>query len=205
MTTREPAWTAAPIPSSQMVAIFYALSYHLDLGCPLSGCPSGWTAHYGDSEWIVVVVEPSSVGSSRWRVVEASLSAHWNQGLPGVIDHSQTVHRNNLFWADEYGGRPLIWVSKWKHANYRSKSSCNGKVNDTCSGNLIEPHPLEVDAGRRLGLSWGTQLNNCFTSIQGFPGVECYWHEPAFFGGWYDSWLMPRAGGYWESLDFFGF
>lgn len=196
ITTREPSWTAAPIPSSQMVMIFYALSYHIDLGCAVSGCGGfGVTWHYGDSEWIVVVVEPKTAGSSEWRVVEASLSAHWDTAL----DTSATVPRWNLNWADAYGGRPLIWVSKWKHANYKSHSSCSDKPHDNCSGNSPEPYPVWAGPDRQLGLSWGNTLLNCVESIGFHPGEECYWVEQKFRGWNADS---PAAGSYRKALNF---
>lgn len=204
ITTREPAWTAAPVPSSQMVVIFYALSYHLDLGCAVSACGStGYTSHYGDSEWIVIVVEPKTAGSSQWRVVEASLSAHWNT----LTDSSKTVPRWNLNWADEYGGRPLIWVSKWKHANYKSHSSCSDKPWDTCSGSSPEPSPVWAGPDRHLGLSWGNTLLNCVESIAYYPDEECYWVDQQF-RGWHGERHIPDpffagAGPYLTALNFF--
>jgi hypothetical protein len=201
ITTREPAWTFGAIPSEKRVAIFYAISYHFDQGCAVALCGPvpgfGW--HFGDSEWIVLVLEPFSPTSSHWRVVSASLSAHWNE----VLDFSRTVYRDDLFWADNYGGRPLIWASKWKHANYSSKGSCNGKPTDTCNGNVPEPFPLEVLPNRSLGLSWGRTLLDCKTSqMPELWGEECYWTANKF-RGW--NGLSPDAGGYKKALEYFNF
>ena len=203
IVTREPAWTAGPIPGDGRVVIFYAISYHFDLGCRTLICSPvrGATRHFGDSEWIVLLLEPVSPTSNRWRVVRATLSAHWQTGF---WDYSVVVERSDMFWADEYAGRPLIWVSEGKHANYKSRASCNGKPWDTCSGNVREPFPLEVLRHRHLGLSWGNVLMDCVSS-HGHgpqPGQECYWTANRF-RGWQD--LTPDAGGYKESLAFFGF
>lgn len=205
ITTREPAWTFAANPSSKTVFIFYAISYHFDLGCAASivVCAAvggmGGTSHYGDSEWIILHLEPYSPTSSHWRVVSASLSAHWNTWG----DQSKTVYRNDLFWADNYAGRPLIWASKWKHANYKSKGSCDGRPHDTCSGNVREPFPLEVLPNRSLGLSWGRTLLDCrMSEMPELWGEECYWTANKF-RGW--NGLSPDAGGYKHALEYFNF
>ena len=190
---REPHWAVLKHPSyPQHFQIFYALSYHEDTG----DATFGFYSHHGDSEFIILDVV--NTGGSFWAIWTATLSAHWD----GEASSAATYSYDALEYTRGYRQRPRIWVARGKHANYRSKSTCNsgGWGNtDTCDG-AYEGWDTEVRASDNLGNYYDTpgvfdetrQLLNCVGSRLGRPAIECFWTYGHFTGG---------HGAFWESYS----
>ncbi len=173
LSGREPYWAVQPsaAPGAYSVRIFYALAYYDDEG------------HKGDSEFIWIDVE-SVATSSLWALQQIFLSAHWGEGFPA--DRSALIARGSYDeYVDVYGGRPVVWVSQGKHANYRSRGECNKyPFIDGCSNSISSTLPALPSAN--LG-SRNTKLINCVGTRTGnfsaHPGNECFW-DFASFKGW---------------------
>ena len=184
--TRETYWAARPIGNGS-IKIFYALGYHKDPG------RHGFTDHSGDSEFIVLTVRNAQRGF--WIVDTVTMSAHWGESL---IDRSMTVtsfrHRS---------GRPEIWVSLGKHANYVNVYECNNALlgHERCASSDVTTESVEVMPIANIG-GQGMPLVNCTWSRRGAKGIECLW-TLRDFGGWQD----PRKAvtPYGKILDLFGF
>ncbi|MCZ0934576.1 MAG: hypothetical protein OXJ54_05275 [Gemmatimonadetes bacterium] len=181
--SREQYW-AAQIhnPRGATISIFYALGYHEDTG--------EIGAHKGDSEFIRMIVKYTKESES-WRTEEITMSAHHGSWVPAG-DRTRTV--SWLQWADNPRGRPKVWVSKGKHANYASQRECNGgfwnivlggKV-DRC-GNTEAPEVVVVRRETNLGGD-GLVLVNCTwseTNAEELQGMECLWDRYGQFRGWH--------------------
>lgn len=195
-TDREPYWTVARHPTEQgRIRIFYLPAYREDGGTP-SG---GFTAHQGDSEFIII--EVGHLGSARWALINATLSAHWQK----PTDYTATYGYDVLEFPESYRGRPRVWVAEDKHANYRSKSVCDSGAYyfDNCDNGRDVGETLEILQSANIGNSYhiGERLLDRVTSRRGFPGVEYLWTGSDFRG-----WLNPTgaaAGPYSEPLVFF--
>lgn len=164
---------------------------------------------------ILTVVNPhagrddSSYHRSSWQLQQATLSAHWQT----PTDETATYSYKKLGYADNYRGRPRVWVARDKHANYRSESVCDAGAayTDTCDHNRDSGN-LEVRQDRNIGNRWlpggrgGTQLNygtySQYRDYGLYINYENFWFEPEF-GGWLVG--HPKAGGYTKSLEFFRF
>ena len=196
-------WTASRHPDrTYAIKIMYALSYFDDAGDPTFH----FTAHHGDSEWIILEVQNST--TSIWGVTYATLSAHYG----AENDATATYYWDDLEWPN--GAHPRIWSSWNKHANYRSKEVCGWgpgglEAEDGCEGDYIGWF-VSVQPGRNLGnyfnrpegiRTTSTQLVNCTTSdySSGRTGTECYWTDTDTFGGWYPV----RNGGATPYRDIF--
>ena len=212
---REPYFAVYPTKQSTVepdqVQIFYALSYHYDRGSPVFNAEP----HQGDSEFIVVRVRPSTT-LGRWVVNSAFLSAH----LGTWTDSSEDLGASELQYSVSVRGRPTVWVSEDKHANYRSQSKCDGGAygTDNCDRNhtyLGDPaYEVEVLSTANLGNVqlykngfnfFGNTLQDCVLSRA--PGLnfntECFWTGDRFRGwrdnedGFYDG---TSAGAYSDDL-----
>lgn len=210
---REPYFSVAKstVVGRGTVKIFYALSYYRDPGSPIGSFEN----HDGDSEFIIVYVHNTAdQRGSVWALDVASLSAHWGAGTN--IDHSGTYGVNELEFPVEYRGRPRVWVSKDKHANYPSKYKCDWVWNDYCDpswdGTAYED--VEVLPSANLGNKFdttparynGIRVNSVASRNpqSGLPGVESFWTD-VNFTGWHGFVGQPVAGGYVNSLSFFQF
>jgi hypothetical protein len=215
---REPYFsvTKYPNPSAShpsTVKLFFAISYYRDPGDPRYHAE----AHDGDSEFIILEIHNTNdPRGSIWALDFATLSAHWNAGTN--VDHTSTYAAGDLEYPSEMRGRPRIWVSWNKHANYRSKAVCDNMWNDDCddlfSGTAYEinyPQPgwnlgnyydvLDLDPSRRLV--------DCVSSRSiASPRQECYWTytQPRdVFLGWHPDTGQAAAGPYHLSLSAFLF
>lgn len=163
-----------------VILIFYAISYMYDCG------PEG---HYGDSEWIIVEVGPSTNSTyGPWSLKYATLSAHW--GAP--TDHTAGYAAQDL--EDAIGsngfGAPRIWVSVGKHSNYRTQLVCDtaGWFNlDSCDHPIPYIATIPVSgAAQNLGSStWpfkGQLGSPVPDGIVGSSRVEYYWYNYHFCG-----------------------
>ncbi len=185
----------------QGLSIFYALGYYQD---------TGQHAHNGDSEFIVMDV--GYIDDSRWAVRAVVMSAHHGTKFPPGAD--RTIGTFSPQWADTVGGQPMVWVSRGKHANYKSRDHCNGGFYnwvlsvfrerlDICGDNPRR----EVVVVRRDGHlgGGGMVLVNCTWSQIGprLPGMECLWDKHRLFRGWHggDKGVTP----YGQLLETAGF
>ncbi len=105
-------------------------------------------------------------------------------------------------------GRPIVWVAKWKHANYSSQDKCNRGANrfDTCVNNTRTTQFNVYFSDGNLG-----QANNrtfpspsCAVPSRGTSSrLECYW-SPGKFLGW-QEWDSKGSTGYHDIFSDFGF
>lgn len=193
------------------IRIFYALSYFRDPGDPFFAIE----AHDGDSEFIILEVHNTI--DATWALDYVFLSAHWNAGS---ADNSARYHHTDVEYPSESRGRPRIWVSWNKHANYRSKAVCNDMWNDVCdngaTGTMYRDVLVVSEANLGNYFAWypprGTsQLRNCVQSRSrwwnGLSGTECYWTatEQMGFAGWHGTHGQAVAGPYALSLSSYAF
>ncbi|HWL39899.1 MAG TPA: hypothetical protein VNO75_06640 [Gemmatimonadaceae bacterium] len=210
-----------------VIVIFYALSYVYDCGPPFT-CPNsdpmGWCdTHRGDSEFLILEVGRYSDPARPWALKYATLSAHW--GASG--DNTAGYAAQNL--EDAIGspgfGAPRIWVSKGKHANYRSQIVCNSSGfwnTDDCG----QPNGLftevfadtDTTALRNLGnrsFPFRGGLHNPVPdrgSLGATPTppnghVEWFWENPTTLGfcGWSYYQSGPCSTRYSKSLEAYRF
>lgn len=202
--TRETYWSARPDFTSQpnAVKIFYAVSWYADGG----EVNTGYSSHYGDSEFIILTVVNPDPNYARWELASATLSAHWGTAQDATGIYSADA----LEYSDNYKGRPRIWAARSKHGNYRSKAVCDDGgflFTDTCDDNQPETGSLFVASDRNLGnFFWGAspvRLKDCTRSVVNtYPGTECFWTNDRF-QGWQGR--TPDSSGYKTSLSFFYF
>ncbi len=210
---KEPHWSVTRIPGSVTgVRIFYALSYYRDAGFPITHTQS----HDGDSEFIIVDVQNdmNPYDYTLWEVNDATLSAHWQSS----VDQTMTWGAGSLEYPEVYRGRPRIWASWDKHANYNTKDNCQSSWTDTCdsitTGTVYDD--LEVRSDANLGNyydvpypSASRQLMDCVSSWHpgtggAAYGIECFWETFPDFAGWQGT-TSGGAGAYGNSLSFYGF
>lgn len=212
---KEPYWSVTRIPGSVTgVRIFYALSYYRDAGDPVDH----YSSHNGDSEFIVIDVQNdmNPYDYTLWEVNDATLSAHW--GLADGLDGTETYGAGSLEYPEVYRGRPRVWVSWDKHANYPTKGACENSTWDTCdtltTGTVYDD--LEVRSDANLGNLHDVQspttsreLMDCVSSRHpgtggaGY-GIECYWESSSYFNGWQGT-TATDATPYDVMLGFYGF
>lgn len=175
---REPYWTVNRGTSPDRLRIFYAISYYRD-----AGFTSGGGTHYGDSEFIVVDVALVPGTTTRWRVLQAKLSAHYQ----GLIDNTGTYAGGDFaYYSGEYRVHPIVYSSYGKHANYLSIPQCGDGAGgfDDCShsqsGVLLGAH-----SWYNLGGSAGPMISCTRSRSSGLTGQECYWAYNDDFAGWF--------------------
>ncbi len=210
---REPYWSVTRVPGSLTgVRIFYALSYYRDAG----EHTTGWTSHDGDSEFVIVELQNNmNPGNYRlWQMTSITLSAHWNAGS---ADHTATYAASDLEYPVSYLGRPRVWESWDKHANYRSKDICNNTGFDVCTTSFTGTvyDDLEVIPSANLGNEYdrtpftrSNLLVDCLGSRNpgfGMPGFECYWSSHGGFLGWHNNIGQQGATDYFNMLYFYSF
>ena len=213
---REPYWSVTRIPGSLTgVRIFYALSYYRDAG----DHSFGFTAHDGDTEFVIVEIQ-NNMDNSNYRLWEMNwitLSAHWNAGWDQ--DRTAKYAASDLGYPVTYRGRPRVWESWDKHANYRSKDVCNSSDFDVCTTDFTGTvyDDLEVISSANLGneydrsppYTYNNVLSDCVFSRKpgfGLPGRECFWVSQARdFLGWNTSHGQEGATEYYNMFYFYGF
>ncbi len=173
----EPHWAAKYFLDGN-VRIAYMPAYYDD--CGGAGVPD-WAdySHHGDSEFIMVEVAYSAQ-SARWEFRNMFLTAHWGKSM---WDQSEWVTTEADF-AIRALTHPVVWVAKWKHANYKSRWSCDN-FQDDCSSFPVRLR-LPVLPTRNVG-SMHNSPYGCATSTLWFAGsgrTECFYTEKTFHG-WY--------------------
>jgi hypothetical protein len=163
------------------ISVFYALSYYVDCGMQVVWC-YGCESHTGDSEFIMLELEPSPYyPAGSWRVRNATLSSHWHS----QYDATATYAGPDLQYGNEsYLGRPVVWVAEGKHGNYRSSAVCDAGAlyTDNCDRNSIGP-AVEVLPWRNLGRLGAPLVLGAVGSVNGQPGLEDFWYGQ-IFNGW---------------------
>lgn len=181
---REPYWIVERIGYEGSLSIMYMLSYYYD--GPLF-------THQGDSEFIRLKLNASGGG---WAISWAFLSAHWGAGFGQ--DWSQHVAGGNLSYEM---GRPVVFVSKNHHANYRSYTRCNDHYFEGCTPLASAAVLVGTDGTRDVGsrmfpydLDVGMSgVNTCTRSkaspgVAPRPGIECFFSTHwSTFAGWSGS------------------
>ena len=203
-TTRVSHWAVRPMPEvgPGISRIFYALAYLNDTGVPWLP-PCRGAAHYGDSEFIVLDVE--WVAANNWRLRRAFLSAHYMSPLDRSTwhDYSELTYPLADPLADR--GRPNVYVSQGKHANFVSLSTCGAGIVplDICAGDA--PQDVQVDPSRNLGSLSNSLINRLSATVSGSACASsadtC--HHESFWGisiaerfcGWQVDDTFDRSSG----------
>lgn len=211
---REPYYSVKRSPNDpSRVQILYAISYFRDPGDPSFVIE----AHDGDSEFIIVTLHNTNdPRGSVWALDDETLSAHWGAG--GGTEHTTTYDYNSVEFPYDFRGRPRVWVSWNKHANYRSKAVCESQWNDVCDRFYTSTayEDLDVFANANLGNSFNTspasmanRLLDCTSSRSpnyfGNIYQECFWSNNQYFAGWKGDAGQAKAGPYQGILLFYGF
>lgn len=195
LEARQSYWAVQQADNVPELSIFYAPAYYDD------------ATHAGDSEFIWLTVE---YVDGRWYLNTATYSAHWRSCCN---DRTATYSYTDLEWPDRHRGKPAVYASENKHANYNTESECDTLAED-CGSAFGEE--MDVLEGRNLGeagccTDWGgRQLVDCVASSRSYSnhghaldGTECFWSDGDSFDGWhnYSDDILP----YRESLDYWDY
>jgi hypothetical protein len=187
---REPYYAVRTYPDGSF-RIFYAIAYYKD-GGDWKVLDSG---HDGDSEFVIVDVSYDPT-YGRWFTNTVFTSAHDGE----VGDHSRFNTYSELAYTEgHYRGRPIIWVSEEKHANYNSQAACPS-FELGCNGFM--PGSLDIRQNTNLGNAQHKLVQ--FTLSWHYPnpnGTEDMWSTLRFCG-WQAS--TCSTAGYGTILDRFG-
>lgn len=191
----EPYWAATyfddpyGIGWGQFVRIAYMLGYYRDCG-DLDG-------HQGDSEFIMIQVGYNGA-TQHWEMMKGYLSAHSGSFFAASVTFKS-------YAAFEFTGPnrayPRVWVSRNKHANYPSHSSCeNGGVGmplvggtDVCPDNFPAGR-LRVWESHNVGgrnFAWVGCTISQNSDLAWNDRDECFWSRIRFTG-WQ---VAPRSSG----------
>ena len=167
---RLPHFAVEPFGTDKL-SVFYALSYYEDYGDKDLG---GLTSHFGDSEFIVVDLA-LDVGDE-WIVDRLFLSAHYrtlSDASGWFAAYEFQTHVDGTGQA-----HPVVYVSEWKHANYRSLQSCDlgAMMTDHCEEGLLER--VGIAADRNVG-NLDHQL---LDEVVHDSNSEFYWTDIRFCG-----------------------
>lgn len=183
------------------IRIAYLPGYYRDCGwsgpvCRLRGGNCG--AHAGDSELIVVDVEPTGE-AGRWRTTGVFLSAHCFGRSSGRCRWYRETDLRAFAWVDEVpNGAPRVWVARGKHANYPTQRTCDRGhwFYDSCDQNSTAVRFPAVYAAQNIGsrLKPMPAGDGCIGSDKlplGAVGTstgarECPWDSSRPFWGWQD-------------------
>jgi hypothetical protein len=195
--TRETYWAARHWTYSdgrEVVRILYMLGYHIDGGSPNPACDVIVTGtpltpndtcemHFGDSEWIVLDLSYQAA-YKHWYVIAAAMSAHWSTA-PSGLDSSDWYAALTLEYPRKHLGYPRVYVSRDKHANYRTRVQCDqgALFFDTCDDNQDDVR-ISTFANRNVG-SNAVRFIDRVTSQSPYvhTGYEFFWSD-YYFCGW---------------------
>ena len=192
-------FAAQPRPDgASRVRVAYLPAYFRDCGWAGVACwlrAGACGAHAGDSELIVVDVEPNDFG--QWRAVGVFLSAHCFGRSAGDCRWYRGTERGEFDWPDDdVTGSPVVWVARGKHAHYASRRACDrGHWSyDSCDeADALVRFPVRSIAqnvGSRSHPAHGP--GGCLTAERlplghagaGVGAVECVWLAERPFRGW---------------------
>lgn len=178
---REVHWSVRIQESTRTISVFYALSYHTDGGDP----DTGFTAHLGDSEFIVVELRFDEGGyldqyrtflSSHFRASTDASAWFGDDDLQFQPSGDEEIH-------------PLVWVAANKHANYNSREACEVGAfwQDSCDDEFRQGLVLLAD--RNLGHSRTPLVDEVVRAEGRQTFSEFYWTRERFCG-----WQVPEGG-----------
>lgn len=196
-------WAVRPGQTPSSAVLIYLPAYYRDLGDQTLGL----TGHAGDSEVIVFGVEYDGA-SQHWVLRIAFLSHHGSYTMHGS---PSTEYPISLSYPERAGGHPVVWVAKFKHANYASMSECNSggaAHTDTCLppwSSWRFPYYEQHNVG-----SWSQKLKNCVEAEFDYTrlGTECLWDVDNPFQSTFMGWDANATKGgkaYGNALLEFGF
>jgi hypothetical protein len=168
-----------------VILLFYAVSYIYDCG------PWG---HRGDTEWIILEVGPSTDASyAPWSLKYGTLSAHWK----AANDNTAGYASQNLEDAEGSPGfgAPRIWVSKGKHANYRTQTVCN------TSGFWWNWDSCDNPVGLYATLNFGAEQNLGAFTAQFIGGINSPVYDAINYSGRYEYYWVPGDFCGWIALS----
>jgi hypothetical protein len=191
-------------PFAGMVMLVYMPAYYHDLGDP----ESGLTAHPGDSEIIVLYVRYNAA-TQHWVLKAAHLSHHTTYGYEGS-NFTNPNSSASMEYSGRAGGYPRVWVAKFKHANYSTRSNCTsggfGGLDHCDTYQYSAKWRFPVYSHHNVG-SYSTQFLNCVQAeFRTGDHAECMWATTGKFRGWLYH-PDPQAGGtqHGSKLQEFGF
>jgi len=173
------------------VRIAYLPAYFMDCGWRGAKCLLPWVncdPHAGDSELVLIDVEPAAAGA--WRTVGVFLSAHCFGFRPRGCRWFRGNDLDPFEWLDGRArGAPVVWVAAGRNANYPSRAACDrghGAI-DSCDGQSVRvrfPVRAEGDLGSRARPIGG---DGCVggRAVPGAPeadATECFWSDRPFRG-----------------------
>lgn len=165
--------------------------------------------HTGDSEFIRLDVKYDS-NTQHWYLVDALYSAHtWHvnfvlQSTDSALyvspssDGGGPYSGNYLEYPEKIGGYPVAYVADRKHANYPTRSYCNGPGGlggaDQCDLPRTTTR-IEVSQAGNIGSRFSPIIDCVASQSTSHPAVgsgrqECYWTIRDFRG-----WFPTAAGG----------
>lgn len=145
------------------------------------------SSHVGDSEIIVVEVQPES--PTHWRATGLFLSAHCFGRSGGSCRWYRARELEAFDWLDS---APVVWVSEGRNANYPSWQSCDsGHYSlDTCDHHDVMVR-FPIGRARNLGSAAvpafpegcisGAEIGN---QAVGPAAIECFFDADMPFRGW---------------------
>jgi hypothetical protein len=194
--TWEPVWATKGYAGGVRMRIAYMLAYWKDCGQKVYGVFT-IPAHDGDSEMVTVQII-FDANSNHWMTESVWTSAHY---LEDNFDNSEWKSWWEYQFVDNHSrGRPIVWASRSKHANYWHEAWCNFEESEgaECENNTWA-RDVPVLLGRNAG-SRDVDLMGCVVSMD--PGragngrCENFHHaapSPQRFNGW-DPELAGEGG-----------
>lgn len=190
--SRGEPWYGAKYFLNGRVRLAYLPAYYEDCGWTELGPYT--SSHHGDNEYIMVEVEYDAV-KQRWVMRHMFLSAHWGHSAG---DQSEWVRAADSQWGFKPLGYPVVWVSKWKHGNFKSKFTCETLQDDCSSFSTLLRFPILPN--RNVGSR--TINPSCVQSEIRSPEstrAECFFIAREF-RGWYSGSEGGSAGKYSDYL-----
>ena len=185
-------------PLGEGVRLAYLPAYYRDCGWSGAACvvrAGRCGSHSGDSELILVDVEPSVAGD--WRTTAVFLSAHCFGRSDGRCRWYRGDELSSFEWlGGNRSGAPRVWVARGKHANYPTQDSCDSGhwFLDTCDGNGVQMRFPILTPRQNIGSRRhpSPPPGGCLVAAElPIPGgevaeqaTECLWSEAREFGGW---------------------
>ena len=196
-------------PLGDGVRLAYLPAYYRDCGWSGAACvvrAGRCGAHSGDSELILIDVEPSIGGD--WRTTGVFLSAHCFGRSDGRCRWYRGDELDSFQWlGGTRFGAPRVWVARGKHANYPTQGACDSGhwFLDSCDGNRINVRFPMLTAKQNIGSRRHPlpPSDGCVAAAElpirggevAEQATECPWSETRAFGGWQSD-SSKRATGY---------
>lgn len=199
----EPYWATKLFDAYRVVSIVYMMGYYMDCGEAFVPnididvtVPLPWfdlnldvevpDGHRGDSELIRLSVAYNSA-TQHWELRQAFLSAHYVTA--SNLGSSVYARPDELAYPVRDRAFPQVWVSRNKHANYKSYSECEGGgfLNlDSCDEDISNMgaarFPVREDRNVQRAICVPSLFISNSPRCEYFAGV----HRP------FSGWLIPH-------------